>query len=450
MPSEYAAFTLDEFASTVHRELEKNGRSSPDESVLKQLLGTLYYASLKTEERHPITCHVAYMRPPDPDDSSLKGRLLNSCRFWKWNEEKDLTVSNVVKASMATDPRSSALAVYPDPNDLDKLKIWGLVDQCNRRHDFVNQEYDSDYGPLCAGDFQIEIRGTGHIAAYLDYFVMAEVRVNEPITTIDVLAKGTVHDKLTPAIKDHVERVWLDAKGTTPCACCPPYLKKDWVRTLTRMLKRIQGYGHGGTVLITPSPAGNLLIKYGVDYGRLGASLSRYGAAWVQEERTIALLDDKCERNEAIPAKLYKQGERLGRRVRTAENELSGCIWFVSLLSRVDGLVLLSPQLQVQGYGVEIRSDSRVDNVYIATGPYANVKKLEPRSCEHYGTRHRSMMRYCHDDKKAVGFVISQDGDVRAMTNVMGRVVMWENVRLERFTYVGSHKRARRADAPQR
>jgi hypothetical protein len=39
-------------------------------------------------------------------------------------------------------------------------------------------------------------------------------------------------------------------------------------------------------------------------------------------------------------------------------------------------------------------------------------------------------MRYCLSEPESVGFVISQDGDVRVIRNVGGRVVMWENIRL--------------------
>ena len=45
------------------------------------------------------------------------------------------------------------------------------------------------------------------------------------------------------------------------------------------------------------------------------------------------------------------------------------------------------------------------------------------------------MMRCCAVNPGSVGFVISQDGDVRAMTQVGGQVVLWENIRLRRFQY---------------
>lgn len=40
------------------------------------------------------------------------------------------------------------------------------------------------------------------------------------------------------------------------------------------------------------------------------------------------------------------------------------------------------------------------------------------------------MMRYCSSHPGALGFVVSQDGFVRAITRVGSKVVMWENIRV--------------------
>jgi hypothetical protein len=41
------------------------------------------------------------------------------------------------------------------------------------------------------------------------------------------------------------------------------------------------------------------------------------------------------------------------------------------------------------------------------------------------------MMRYCYKHPGSVGFVVSQDGDVRALTRVGEAVIMWDNIRLQ-------------------
>ena len=52
-----------------------------------------------------------------------------------------------------------------------------------------------------------------------------------------------------------------------------------------------------------------------------------------------------------------------------------------------------------------------------------------------YGTRHRSMMSYCAAVPGSVGFVISQDGNVRVVTQVRGRLVMWNNIKLQLYGF---------------
>jgi hypothetical protein len=40
------------------------------------------------------------------------------------------------------------------------------------------------------------------------------------------------------------------------------------------------------------------------------------------------------------------------------------------------------------------------------------------------------MFRYCHAHRGAVGFVVSQDGDIRAITKIADRTIMWEDLNL--------------------
>jgi hypothetical protein len=38
------------------------------------------------------------------------------------------------------------------------------------------------------------------------------------------------------------------------------------------------------------------------------------------------------------------------------------------------------------------------------------------------------MMRYCYDKPGSLGLVVSQDGDIRAMTRIEDMLVLWENI----------------------
>ena len=102
----------------------------------------------------------------------------------------------------------------------------------------------------------------------------------------------------------------------------------------------------------------------------------------------------------------------------------------MSLLSRVDGLVQLAPDLGVHAFGVEITTSDEPSTVVRAQDNLAT--DVTPFEFDHFGTRHRSMMRYCNAHPEAVGFVISQDRKIRAMCKVDGNLVVWDRVKLQR------------------
>jgi len=144
-----------------------------------------------------------------------------------------------------------------------------------------------------------------------------------------------------------------------------------------------------------------------------------------------------------MPVGLHLDEVVAGYDLEEIRNELGSVIWFISLLSRVDGLVLLNPQLEVQGFGVEITVPEEPSAIYSAGDAWGTESLLRRIDYQQYGTRHRSMMRYCSKYPGSVGFVVSQDGDVRVMTIVGGRLLVWENIQLQLPKFV-SRKRLRR------
>jgi len=134
---------------------------------------------------------------------------------------------------------------------------------------------------------------------------------------------------------------------------------------------------------------------------------------------------------------LIDTGDYLEESVARAEGEdtkreIDGILWFIACLSRVDGLVLMSPDLSVRGFGTVITIEDAPKVVLAAQDNLGDPSQLVPLSYDALGTRHRSMMRYCNSCPGSIGFVVSQDGDVRAMTRVEDTLVVWNSIRLQR------------------
>ena len=105
-----------------------------------------------------------------------------------------------------------------------------------------------------------------------------------------------------------------------------------------------------------------------------------------------------------------------------------GAVRFIASLSCVDGFVLVDRRMVVHGFGVEVRTDNLLSDIHVARDSHANPKLLRQSELTQYGTRHRAMMRYCYDKPGSLGFVVSQDGDIRAMTRIADMLILWENI----------------------
>ena len=97
---------------------------------------------------------------------------------------------------------------------------------------------------------------------------------------------------------------------------------------------------------------------------------------------------------------------------------------FIASLTAVDGAVVLTDNLRIIGFGAEvIASFPGADTVHVAHTAEADETK-EVRFVE-YGTRHRSAFRFVASMEPSVGFIMSQDGGVKAVKQVGSKLVMW-------------------------
>ena len=428
-------------AESVCAELRKRHAVVPDEKIVVDLMETMYYSSLRTEESEPVIFHMVFMDPAQPDPKPPRNPAKDRWNFIPFTDPIPLSVSNVVKIANSTDLRTSSFVIWPDKED--KLHIWGLVDQQNRFHKFLNRSAEIEAER--PGIFQASVEGIGIIVVYMRYEKVAELRVNELIRhSIDLFKESPIRDLLAPGIERYLHGVRSNipddiyqAEGEMD-----EFHAQQWLSVLCRILLRIQKIRKGGAILITPQiDPSDLNVKYGINYDRLPTSLESNAIAKIKsdylENHLLALSES---RPKEIPSNQYFQLRRLEKDLRANKNEIDGVIWFIALLTRVDGLVVMDPDLVVRGYGVEIKNWREPDNLYIAADRLATPAKLRPASYNHFGTRHRSMMRYCSQNPGSIGFVASHDGEVRIITMVGERLVMWENIKLKYYSYASKKK----------
>lgn len=431
-----------DLAKAVWSVLGKGKSPFPPSELLTYLFESMYFASLKSEESEPITFHIVYIDPVNPDPDPPERLVLDRWSYVKFPSPILFNLPNVVKLAKASDPRTSSLAVFHDDNE--NILIWGLIDQGNRYHDFVN--YEVEAGPERPGLFQASIEAPGHIVAYVGYKKIAELRVNKLVrTAVDVFRNGPVHEALQPGIDNYVNAV-IDKVDPEAYRDRPEWessLTQYWISSLCRLLLRIKSHRHGGALLITPklSKVG-LNVKYPLNYGRLKSSLISRARLTIESTYASDRIFEYWHNDRSIPISLYLNENVADSELSDVRSEIDGALWFISLLSRVDGLVLMNKYLRVRGFGVEIKTSSPPEKVVVSTTRSASETSLQEVQYTHFGTRHRSMMRYCWKYPGSVGFVMSQDGDVRVMTRVAKSLVVWDNIKLQMYTFVRRKRRS--------
>jgi len=417
-------------------DLLKSSYVKPNIETLVKLFEILFYTSLKTEEGEFIAVTITLIDPINPDPNPPSTIRPHRWNFIKFDSQIQLDVKSLVKLSKAADTWSSSLAVYYD--DENNLFIWGMIDQAIHSQNYLNHE--TEYINEQPGLFQATISGIGNIMVLMDYQLMAHLKQNAITKTyLDVFKRGNVSQKIkafTYKYKENIKESLNEKFDVFVTDDWDGYVENEIINSLMRILLRIQNYGHGGAILITDSYTEELSIKYKIDYSRFKDALLNVIKYTIEYDAYSDLIFDDYVNEELsdIPAETYLGEIKARENKNDTANELRGAIRFISSLSRVDGLVIFDEELVVRGFGSVIRENQPPKFVYVAKSSIISEANLTKLNSSHFGTRHQSMFSFCWKNEKSVGFVISQDGDVRAIARVGKRLILWENIRLQKFT----------------
>ncbi len=379
-------------------------------AALVTLCETLYMASIATEEGEFVRLELVYI---DPDRVEEKADA--AWQVFAFAERLPFTLPNLIKLAPASDPRNSAVAVFHDADGT--VFIWGLIDQRDPAYKVLRREVSSRPHEVC-GIFEATIEGPANIFVHSGHELIGELNIGslrKASNYIDIFGTGPVLDICEVGIRSIASRLSAQVPDSHKDAIYTA-TKHGFISALCTILLRLQSFRHGGALLVRPPQIDHLKIRYPMKYDRLTKTLAQSSL-----QRALQLSET------TDPAH-----EKNGTNLVEYEEVLDSAIWFVAVLSRVDGLVVMDQELGVEGFGGIIRCQTIPPRDAIFRSQQAEVHEegLEVIEYDHLGTRHQSMMRYCFEHPGTVGFVISEDGDARAMSFLEGRLIVWENIKL--------------------
>lgn len=413
-----APLDLSSLITRLHSLLEGHA-GAPTEEQLREACNVLYSSSLLKEEGRAVRARVIFAPPGafSPEEGPPDGT--HAVRF---TTSHPFTTNEIKRLSPAASFFHSVVAIWPDRGR--GFRIWGVLNTGPR---WMN---------LVAGGRKplgveipypiIHVRDPGWLLFYQGYQLLAEWRGREIHgPRLDVFHSKLLNDRFARHRRGLVEEV-LDC-------CLPSTLGLDEYSELARLISLqfirrvinlVRTSGHGGSVVFLPE-------------GEAGMEAA---TRWIDCKYT-AEADDAGLRYRHLMQSIIRRVGELSPEGSTAEeawqifrtsadahlDHLEEAFFelarFLSDLMQVDGVLVLDRRVRVIGFGGEIRVDRNVFQVSQSHDLEATT--LSDWNVQADGTRHRSVYRLCSVEPEVIGFVISQDSNVRLIVNVNDSVVFW-------------------------
>jgi hypothetical protein len=420
---------LSRIAHYISSRLRILGFTSPRESVVRVLLDTAYFATLRTEEGRFVRGSLTFSDPSVPDINPPICRRADYPAFASFRHWLPLRVDAIVKLSRAIDSWSGSIAVYGTKKA--NVMIWGVVDQLVGSNIRLHREAFGGF--TRPGVLTVTMDGVGALSVYHGDLLLCALRQNDFVTREnDALRSRMVTDRVLPAFTRPASQIALALSDTGESSALLKLLFDEWVNAIARICIGLRRAGTGGSLLLTPTPLSGMLdIVHRLPYRRLGDSaiLKVLDDQYLgkTQRQLHDLMSTGTVSTEVVGELSLAQADAEDR-----EKELTGAVKIVTSLAAADGLVLLDPLLVVAGFGVKIKSGGSVGTVYDAREFVRKGTGATKIDLSRFGTRHGSMLRYCRADRKAIGIVVSQDGHVRLIASAGRSLALWENVKLLR------------------
>ena len=380
------------------------GSLLPELPLLKQLIMVAYQASLLQEEGRSVQCYLLYTSPEEV--ATLPSAQQHHLVFM---EPRPCNEQELRRLSPTVQRGNSTLAIHRATDN--SLQIWGVV--------FLGAsggvlENPSDGTEPQADTLLIHVRGPGALTFYCGRqrvltLLQGQIEGHGFVQFPAAWSEG----HFTP---DSDETVEFSA-GAIDVAIGLA------LQLLRRCIGRVRSDAHGGMLVLASTksipdllqPQGLLRPKYRVQSdANHFANLLIGIMARLQELNTVSWHH-------------YQQAS--DSPLRALNQQLD---WFTELMAdlmAVDGALVINQDFEVVGFGVEIHAP-QVTTTQVFRALDMKAQTLEAVPIDSGGTRHRAAYRLCAADPRCLVVVVSQDGAIKFVRQLEGKVVFWDQLAL--------------------
>ncbi len=347
-------------------------------SVYKAIAEMAYMLSCCHEEGKSLVCKIAFL-------GAKRDTIGESGAFLEFREPFEFRIDILAKMAASAGARNSYIIVSGDRAE--DLQIIGLYTFNNDLERIRHRELiTGNMGDLL---FNIRIKEPGVIFSCLGPYEMLEFKNNatykeKPLD--EIVGSSIFKAKLfedSSTILEYAEDKLGEDLPLTRTSC--------YETTIALILEKMLMLKHGGMLVIGEDDfedSQDMAIKYRFnDNDMLFDKVKEWQYQFLRAEKGLT-----------------NSSAEYFRRIKDICS-------FIAYLTTVDGAVIMKKNLQIVGYGAELKS-----GVAKSTISYYNIDTCTMGNFENKGTRHRSGCRYCYQDTDAVVFIISQDGAISGLT----------------------------------
>ncbi len=400
--------------------LSLQGRAGgPSLEELGHTCAVLFAASLLKEEGKVVRARVVIA---PPEDFSTVGGPPDGIQAVRFISPHPFTANEIKRLSPAAGFFHSVLAIWPDRDR--GLRIWGILNTGPRWLNLVGGGRKPTGNDLAHPI--IHVRDPGWLLFYHGYDLMVEWRGRDFYgPRMDVFQSTILSERFAGNRQQMIDSL---------LACClPPSLDEDGYGKLAhlislqfvkRVINLVRTSGHGGTLIFLPEGVdGKEKTVSWIDFKY--ASVPEVGGSRFRSllESMIRRVGQLCVEGSSVEDAWHVFTNSKDIELDMLEEAFFELARLFSDLMQVDGALVLDKRVCLVGFGGEIRVDRNVLLVGLAHDLEGNT--ITPWDVRGDGTRHRSVYRLCSVEPEAIGFVISQDSQVKMIANVDDSVVVW-------------------------
>jgi len=400
----------------------------PEKAILDELLDVCYHASLLTEEGRPTIFRVAFISSSAATSPPRREPVvLEPIMRYALGQPVSFTMGELRRLAPVADPRRVLIAVEQSvKGPRSQLQIYGLIDVGMSLWRMARHER------ICgtASPHALVVGSTqpGELIISRGDHPVIRLRGGEVVSPLrSVLFSGPVarffHNAADELIREACKRSGVNQNPVEDDA-----LSLSHLSFIESILLHIAELKHGGALLfVRDAVADNearlheaVSLKYRLPSTRPRDALLAAMAVRLEHND----LHERLHERRTVKGQDLENLEALAWCQRDYEDCSRDAAQFIGLLTTVDGAVVLTDKLRIIGFGGEVRVGSPgTDTIHIAKNEEGDEITSVPFTG--YGTRHRSAFRFVEKMDSSVGFILSQDGGIKAVTKVGERVVMW-------------------------